>query len=366
MEFVVDSIYKGDCREILKEWSDNCIDSIVTDPPYGLAFMGKGWDRGVPGCEFWAEALRVAKPGAHLFAFGGTRTYHRLACAIEDAGWQIRDCLGWIYGSGFPKSLDVSKAIDKAAGAERERIGDYGQGFRAKGSGLEGWQREAHSVDKGITAPATEAARQWQGWGTALKPAWEPIILARKPFIGTVANNVLEHGTGGLNVDGCRIGTDSTTTIRSGNSGANGRYGKDTRVFTRENPPGRWPANIIHDGSDEVEALFPCSVSGSASRFFYCAKASRSERGEGNHHPTVKPLRLMRYLCRLVTPPNGIVLDMFAGSGSTLVAACLERFAFAGCELSPEYAEIARSRVAAAQEIVARSQGKNVQQVLDL
>jgi len=273
-----------------------------------------------------------------------------LACAIEDAGWQIRDCLGWIYGSGFPKSLDVSKAIDKAAGAERKVVGVGKRSQNCSEGWDRPWKREQMNgvggsgmAEYAITAPAIDAARQWAAWGTALKPAWEPIILARKPLIGTVAENVLAHGTGGLNVDGCRIPGKKPDTVRSA-GGQNGIYGPlkhQGKII--DDGLGRWPANIIHDGSDEVEVLFPCSVSGSASRFFYCAKSSRSERGEGNHHPTVKPLRLMRYLCRLVTPPDGIVLDMFAGSGSPLVAACLERFAFAGCELSPEYAEIARS-----------------------
>jgi site-specific DNA-methyltransferase (adenine-specific) len=368
-------VHNGDCREVMASMDAESVDAVVCDPPYGLSFMGKGWDHGVPGVEFWTEAMRVAKPGAHLLAFGGTRTYHRLACAIEDAGWEIRDCVMWVYGSGFPKSHDVSKAIDKAAGAEREVIGV---------SSVTGERRNAGSEKYGcgngipqsvnlITAPATDAARQWSGWGTALKPAWEPIIVARKPLCGTVAENVLTHGAGGINVDGCRIGTESTTTIRSGNSGANGRYGKDDRVFTRENPPGRWPANVIHDGSDEVKSL-----TGSAARFFYCAKASKADRDEGceglesrtvgvwggeeddltegkkrvlpanNHHPTVKPTALMRYLCRLVTPPGGVALDPFTGSGSTGKAAVLEGFDFVGIEREAEYVEIARARIAAA------------------
>jgi site-specific DNA-methyltransferase (adenine-specific) len=415
-------IHHGDCREVMATLDAESVDAIVSDPPYGLSFMGKGWDHGVPGVEFWAEALRVAKPGAHLLAFGGTRTYHRLACAIEDAGWEIRDCVMWVYGSGFPKSHDVSKAIDKAAGAERERIGDYGQGFRAKGSGLQGWQREAHSVDKGITAPATDAARQWSGWGTALKPAWEPIIVARKPLVGTVAENVLTHGTGAINVDGCRVaGTWSTWrkkdgTVSEQNQDSHAIYGQGMGdVRNPEHPSGRWPANLIHDGSEEVVGLFPESKdgvagartgrfcgygggwgpqpdhkkgygsSGSAARFFYCAKANKADRDEGcegleaihrangnkwtdqdyrvangerppsaesgprrNHHPTVKPTDLMRYLCRLVTPPGGVVLDPFTGSGSTGKAAILEGFRFIGIEREAEYVEIAKARIAAA------------------
>jgi len=303
----LDKIICGDCLDVMASMPESSVDSIVTDPPYGLSFMGKDWDHGVPGEAFWREALRVAKPGAHLLAFGGTRTHHRLMCAIEDAGWEIRDCLGWLYGSGFPKSLDVSKAIDKMAGAER-----------------------AHE------------AIQWQGWGTALKPAWEPIVLARKPLIGTVAQNVLEHGTGALNIDGCRVGTEDKLSIGSNKHNGNAiNFGmKDNKEAQSQHPQGRFPANLIHDGSDEVEAVFPKN----ASRFFYCAKASKSERGEGNNHPTVKPLALMRYLCRLVTPPDGVVLDPFCGSGSTLVGALQEGFRYIGIEKDPDYVNIAYAR----------------------
>jgi site-specific DNA-methyltransferase (adenine-specific) len=350
------------------------VDAIVSDPPYGLSFMGKGWDHGVPGVEFWAEALRVAKPGAHLLAFGGTRTYHRLACAIEDAGWEIRDCVMWVYGSGFPKSHDVSKAIDKAAGAERETVGPkvYAGGHVQNHSGIAhggSYCGFDHSGTTMATAPATDAARQWSGWGTALKPAWEPIIVARKPLAGTVAENVLTYGTGGINVDGCRVGAEQTVTLRSGSMGK-GIYGGDARVGSFANPPGRWPANLIHDGSEEVVGL-----TGSAARFFYCAKASKADRDEGceglplrkegtwggeeddlsegkkkihpsrNHHPTVKPTALMRYLCRLVTPPGGLVLDPFTGSGSTGKAAILEGFRFIGIEREAEYVEIAKARI---------------------
>jgi hypothetical protein len=195
---------EGDCRKAMCEMQPESVDAIVTDPPYGLSFMGKGWDHGVPGVEFWTEAMRVAKPGAHLLAFGGTRTYHRLACAIEDAGWEIRDCVMWVYGSGFPKSHDVSKAIDKAAGAEREVVGQYAS-FRPNEHADTKYNGNLHTSGN-ITAPATNAARQWSGWGTALKPAWEPIIVARKPLVGTVAANVMQHGVGGINVDGCQGG----------------------------------------------------------------------------------------------------------------------------------------------------------------
>jgi DNA modification methylase len=380
-------LHHGDCREVMAQMPDNSVDAIVTDPPYGLSFMGKGWDHGVPGVEFWAEALRVAKPGAHLLAFGGTRTFHRLACAIEDAGWEIRDTVGWIYGSGFPKSLDVSKAIAKAAGAEREVLST-----RAKRGALGGvayaqdsWTlaQSNKPLNLPITAPATDAARQWAGWGTALKPAWEPVIVARKPLIGTVAENVLTHGTGAINVDRCRVGTDEGGTNCNNRDGsgkckghltANRSLGGGVMRHGANKQNGRWPANVIHDGSDEATAPF-----GSAARFFYTAKASKRDRDEGcegleeracgtmeddnydiktgsgnsrdtrrrNHHPTVKPTDLMRYLCRLVTPPDGVVLDPFMGSGSTGKAALLEGFHFIGIEREAEYIQIARARIEA-------------------
>jgi DNA modification methylase len=379
------TIAHGDCRDVMRAMESNSIDSIVTDPPYGLAFMGKEWDHGVPGVEFWTEALRVAKPGAHLLAFGGTRMYHRLTCAIEDAGWEIRDCIMWVYGSGFPKSLDVSKAIDKAAGAEREVVRESNTKNQKKSVSLKASKAHPEYGDRiPITAPATPDAAKWQGWGTALKPAWEPIIVARKPLSGTVAANVLEYGTGGINVDGCRVGRDAGDA--SGWSASGSKAGENRAMsganYDREPKPdasGRWPANVIHDGSDEVVELFPETKSGkmgpwnnrttdgspngiyhkfdvehplgetyghsgSAARFFYCAKASKVDRGEGNHHPTVKPTDLMRYLCRLVTPPGGTVFDPFTGSGSTGKAAILEGFNFTGCDLSEEYVAIARAR----------------------
>jgi DNA modification methylase len=387
------TIHHGDCREVMATLDAESVDAIVCDPPYGLSFMGKGWDHGVPGVEFWVEAMRVAKPGAHLLAFGGTRTYHRLACAIEDAGWEIRDCVMWVYGSGFPKSHDVSKAIDKAAGAEREVIGPKitGDGHiqnRQNGANQYGTFKIAQDGIDMATAPATDAARHWSGWGTALKPAHEPIIVARKPLVGTVAENVLRHGTGGINVDGCRVDSGGTHgSARSAGQGAGyeahnqpGRkYGNGLGgIVSPPNPSGRWPANVIHDGSDEVVGLFPSNVkggtwnrtagarhfnndgeptdyqtsgsdssSGSAARFFYCAKASRADRGDDNRHPTVKPTALMRYLCRLVTPPGGIVLDPFTGSGSTGKGAVLEGFRFIGIEREAEYVEIARARIGA-------------------
>ena len=434
------NIYHGDCREVMQTLHPESVDSIVSDPPYGLSFMGKGWDHGVPGVEFWAEALRVAKPGAHLLAFGGTRTFHRLACAIEDAGWEIRDCVMWVYGSGFPKSHDVSKAIDKAAGAEREVVGRGVCGETAisdKAGEVAGYRPKAYYEGRtgfDITAPATDAARQWSGWGTALKPAWEPVIVARKPLCGTVAENVLTHGTGGINVDGCRVASSDQIAAVTGKATLCGtrdgydrpwkhdpaalaaRQERANAAIEKANTLGRWPANVIHDGSDEVVGLFPQTGAssgrprrntaaahnatnsmgksvadwttlghddngGSAARFFYCAKASKADRDEGceemeqkeagikndsgrgfsetdpmakimrrNNHPTVKPTALMRYLCRLVTPPGGIVLDPFMGSGSTGKAAVLEGFRFIGIERDPEYFEIAKRRIQAAME----------------
>jgi site-specific DNA-methyltransferase (adenine-specific) len=399
----------GDCREVMAGLDDCSVDAIVTDPPYELGFMGKSWDAsGIAyDLEVWLQALRVLKPGGHLLAFSGSRTYHRMVCAIEDAGFEIRDQIMWLYGSGFPKSHDVSKAIDREAGAERRvlaveyissrsmlsRSSQAINGYRPPGekySGERKSNRDGFSLSE-KTAPATPEAEQWSGWGTALKPAHEPIVVARKPFKGTVAQNVLAHGTGALNIDGCRVGAGRDyldLDVTQGVSTA--RTSWDTRSESRTFVPasGRWPANVIHDGSDEVLRLFPetgpakaaqrgsvkifeqCDgqwigdstvrghddAGGSAARFFYCAKASKRDREEGldgsgsraNHHPTVKPTDLMRYLCRLVTPQGGLVLDPFTGSGSTGKAAVLEGFRFLGCELSEEYAAIARARIAAA------------------
>lgn len=398
----------GDCLEVMALLDASSVDSVVTDPPYGLSFMGKAWDHGVPGEMFWVEALRVAKPGAYLLAFGGTRTFHRLMVAIEDSGWEIRDTIMWVYGSGFPKSLDVSKSIDKAAGVEREVVGkQFHPTSKDRSGGKSPYQAEDCHLDGSfnITAPATESAQQWQGWGTALKPAWEPIIVARKPLIGTVAKNIHEHGTGGLNIDGCRIpsngdklggGRISTTTDgwdRPWKHDAEAidkcRERGDEAVAKAESL-GRWPANLIHDGSDEVLAGFPQSAgaqgnvqgtepsntggegtncygeygrvasqkrgdSGSAARFFYCAKASKSDRTMNgqvdNKHPTVKPNALMRYLCKLVTPQGGLVLDPFCGSGSTGVAAVQEGFRFMGIEKDEDSAATARDRIKTVMEI---------------
>lgn len=372
------TIHDGNCIDVMRSMPDNSVDSIVTDPPYELGFMGKSWDStGIAfNVEVWAEALRVLKPGGHLLAFSGSRTYHRMAVAIEDAGFQIRDQIMWIYGSGFPKSLDVSKAIDKAAGAKREDRVVVDSGVSGSMSG-----ERINIVDAGT--PVQPEAVTWQGWGTALKPAHEPIVLARKPLIGTVAANVLEWGTGGLNIDGSRVAsTDSFGGGAKGTSGFAVGYGHDGWVAGSE--LGRWPANLIHDGSDEVVEGF-----GEPARFFYCAKASKRDRNEGldgfegqsigakgnglaricatcnastiqgcdcpdrtyvnptrqNHHPTVKPTDLMRYLVKLITPPNGIVLDPFTGSGSTGKGAVIEGFNFVGIELDPDYVAIATARI---------------------
>jgi len=417
------TLLHGDCLELLRTLPDNSVDAVVTDPPYGLSFMGKKWDYDVPSEDIWRECLRVLKPGGHLLAFAGTRTQHRMAVRIEDAGFEIRDMIAWVYGSGFPKSLDVSKAIDKEAGAEREVVGEK---ITGRALGGNNW-REGDAGGQEmipITAPATDAAKQWHGWGTALKPALEPITVARKPLIGTVADNVLEHGTGALNVDGCRVGAENMSEQFNRDWKQDGTFGNGKRAsYGKQCPPGRWPANLIHDGSEEVVELFPdvkagvavrrnkgivasrgavkfngddpantkdigYGDTGSAARFFYCAKASKADRDEGceglearegastsnggkagkvmtvgaaslrgepiappksrNHHPTVKPADLMRYLCRLVTPPGGVVLDPFMGSGSTGKAAILEGFRFIGCEREAEYLDIARARIEAA------------------
>lgn len=346
-------LHLGDCLEVLATLPDNSVDSIVTDPPYGLSFMGKKWDYDVPSVAIWEQCLRVLKPGGHLLAFAGTRTQHRMAVRIEDAGFEIRDIIAWVYGSGFPKSLDVSKAIDKAAGVEREVIGRYRAAVQTGvTSGLNGSKADSDGVAWAtITAPATDAAKQWFGWGTALKPALEPITMARKPLVGTVAETVLQHGTGAINVDGARIKIDdddpihkAVWTSRPSKIGLSSvgfvTSNKDGDRRTCETSKGRWPANIIHDGSNEAALALK-----SGARFFYTAKAGKDDRETDNNHPTVKPTTLMAYLCRLVTPPGGTVLDPFMGSGSTGKAATVNGFRFIGIERDPEYHKIAQARI---------------------
>jgi site-specific DNA-methyltransferase (adenine-specific) len=434
------TLYHGDCLDVLRELPDASVDAVVTDPPYGIAFMGKAWDQpgefgstrknGTPAvhrrergrelgavgameagrydlspsamgnfqrwCEAWAaECLRILKPGGHMLAFGGSRTWHRLAAGVEDAGFEIRDSIAWLYGSGFPKSLDVSKAIDKAAGAEREVVGRYvppnGKAWNLSndeahpggdGQTLDGGLPRLRSESMDITAPATPDAERWQGWGTALKPAFEPIVVGRKPLAGTVAANVLMHGTGALNIDACRVETpddlsggayaDAGGRATSGSlnpSGMNRPGATVGREFVA--PSGRWPANVVLDESQgaELDEQSGTSTSrvgksrgataghgwgmtatgteyddiGGASRFFptfrYEAKAPTAERPRVGDvaHPTVKPLDLMRWLVRLVTPPGGVVLEPFAGSGTTAEACVLEGFRCIAIEREADY-----------------------------
>lgn len=400
-------LHLGDCLEVMRTMEDNSCDSIVCDPPYALSFMGAAFDTfhedGVSDnvafqkamTPIFAEALRVAKPGAHLLAFGGTRTYHRLACAIEDAGWEIRDCIMWVYGSGFPKSMDVSKAIDKMLGAERkERNGkgdhkgniDFGMKNRCPKCGKPYFSGNPCTCPREDAVPATPEAAAWQGFGTCLKPAVEPIVVARKPLEGTVAANVLKYGTGAINIDACRVPSDTPLRIHSATRKTlyDARH-KDLGVWYEDK--GRYPANLLHDGSPEVLSCFPDGGTSAAprpvnanrdgeqsseirytekgntnfamkpgmrrpptspARFFYCAKASRSERGEGNVHPTVKPLALMRWCITLVAPKDSVVLDPFMGSGSTGIAALQCGCRFVGIEKEPEYMAIAEHRIATA------------------
>lgn len=400
-------LLQGDCREVLADMEAASVSAVVCDPPYGLTgklnlrgllvdwlagmphqskgggFMGQAWDH-LPGPDVWRAVYRVMKPGAYMVAFGGTRTWDLQALSLRLAGFEVRDTLVWLYGSGFPKSLDVSKAIDKAAGAEREVVGRNPNTGRVDGFGAnfrdDGWQPPDGVA--AITAPATPEAAEWQGWGTALKPAWEPIMLCRKPLEGTVAANVLEHGTGALNVDGCRVGDTVETwpTSRSFTSGISSGYTdgveKGPTQPTGDAPAGRWPANVVLDEQaaerldaevgelhhqDPATRGVPGQTTGATgftpsaggqwyadrggpSRFYYCAKASTRER-DGVKHPTVKPQALMRWLVRMVAPPGGLVLDPFAGSGSTLLAAHAEGVQAVGIEQDAEWHSQASGRI---------------------
>lgn len=409
------TLHTGDNREVLKTLDDNSIDSIVTDPPYELGFMGKKWDAsGIAyDVNLWAECLRVLKPGGHLLAFGGTRTYHRMTVAIEDAGFEVRDCIMWLYGSGFPKGLNISKQIDKMLDATPEIISTV-EGKKSTGSGVYNWNKEeqgTHKPEYYITKPSSELAKQWDGWNTALKPAHEPIVMARKPLeCSNVAENVMKWNVGGINVDGCRVGqreSEQFTGAKKAGTFAGELQDSHSEMYEKSSvplPDGRWPANIILDeeaaqmldeqsgvstskqsqrGAVEIfkkekswfgnSTLRGHSDSGGASRFFYVAKASKAEREAGldgmelqnnmrvnapreneeekhatlraNHHPTVKPITLMRYLVRMVTPNNGVVLDPFMGSGTTGCASMLEGMRFIGIELNDEYLGIAERRI---------------------
>ena len=397
-EAKLNDVYCCDCLEAMKWIPDNSISSVVTDPPYGLSFMGKDWDKGVPGVAYWKEALRILKPGGHLLSFAGSRTYHRMACAIEDAGFEIRDQIMWVYGSGFPKSYNIAKGLNKylkTGNASWNGTGDSSSGALgyAKLQHKQGYRPNDYSNKHQNKDEITESkAKKWEGWGTALKPAHEPIVVARKPLDGTVAENCLKWGVGGLNIDGCRVGYNDGTTeeqILKKYTGSNRGKESPTNHFgvkdikstnTKSTLQGRFPANFIHDGSDEVVDLFPTKGEKSEARFFYCAKASKKERNMGceglplgeapasarskpaegrenalgnprqNHHPTVKPIALMRYLCRLVTPKGGLVLDPFMGSGTTAMACVYENFNFIGFDLSEEYIKIAKVRIEAAKK----------------
>ena len=426
MEIIVEgsTIYNGDCLEVMETMNKCSVDSVVTDPPYHLTsivkrfgkegsapaqfgtdgafaraskgFMGKEWDGGDIAFQAntWRKCYELLKPGGHLIAFSGSRTYHRMACAIEDAGFEIRDQCIWLYGSGFPKSHNIGKQIDKIQGNEREVVGTIQRGSvkDAIEKGVGYTADPANKNNKAIfgygTETVTKGNSEWEGWGTALKPAHEPMVLARKPLSEkSVADNVMKHGTGAINIDGCRVEGQS-------------------ELSDIDTTGGRWPSNIMHDGSEQVQEIFPTTTStevsrqrthkgiwsagelaeteqlmpaygdhGNASRYFYCAKTSKDERNFGLHgrksgqyssdgrakeienayqrnksvsantHPTVKPVELMRYLVRLVTPKGGLVLDPFMGSGSTGMGAREEDFQFVGIERELEYYEIAKARI---------------------
>lgn len=368
-------LINDDCFEALKALPDNCIHAVVTDPPYGLSamkpkevseclaawstgetwtpngsgFMGKAWDAWVPPPELWREVARVLKPGGHLLVFAGSRTQDLMSVSLRLAGLEVRDTLQWLYGNGFPKSHNLSKGLDKREGRQGEVI--YTETRYNEPNGLVAvGQGPRKLVTRTVRAPSTEQAKQWEGWGTALKPAYEPVILARKPLEGTVAQNTLDHGCGGINVDGCRIDTDEVRV-----QGAQQSRGVTNTGGSREGgkvyDKGRFPANVLLD--ETAAQLLDDQVGSEVSRFFYTAKTSRKEREAGlpqgdkraNVHPTVKPIELMRYLVRLITPPQGTVLDPFMGSGSTGCAAALEGVDFIGIEREEEYFEIASARI---------------------
>ena len=435
MTLPVNTIVCGDNLTVMKMFEDNCIDAIVTDPPAGINFMNRHWDSDKGGRDQWIEwmcgvskeCLRIAKPGAHALVWALPRTSHWTATAWENGGWECREVVNHIFGTGFPKSLNIGKQLDKSAGVEREIIGRDMNAYRpnAVKAHKDGQVAEFGLKPEGsglITAPATDAAKQWDDWGTALKPAHENWILLRKPVEGTVAQNVLKYGTGGLNIGGCRIVTKDNTGRSQGSDIRGGSFVgsiKKSTLITESHKNGRFPSNVILDDSQCVLDQFPTTKSGfmakgtrrmnsespdvncygaykpdlvendtygdagSAARFFYCAKPSKQERNRGceglpdksagectggrqegsagldspragagrtsgskNHHPTLKSLALMGYLCRIVTPPNGIVLDPFAGSGSTCIAAMQEGFRYIGIEKEAEYVEIAEKRIA--------------------
>ena len=401
----------GDCLEVLKELEDNSIDSIVTDPPYGLSFMGKKWDYDVPSTEIWADCLRVLKPGGHLLSFAGSRTYHRMAVRIEDAGFEIRDQIMWIYGSGFPKSHNIGKSVDKIQGNDREVVGETKRGdvqkAKEKGVGYLADVANRNNVKQfGYgTETITRGESEWEGWGTALKPAHEPIVMARKPFKGNVAQNGLEWGTGAINIDDSRVGIEGASKrshqagYKKKDDGTEDRsehWARTGHQIIKLNE-GRFPANVIFD--EEAGEVLDNQSEG-ASRFFYCPKTSKKERNEGldkfadlsgnvvanasgrqyklfcqtcekrqgickcetanfgyknpnttkNNHPTVKPTDLMLYLIRLVTPKGAVTLDPFMGSGSSGKAAIRGGFKFIGIEREAEYLEIAKARIAHEEE----------------
>lgn len=397
----LNKVYNEDARKTLKRIPDNFLGSVVTDPPYGIKFMGKSWDYDVPSVKIWQRVYRKLKPGGHMLVCCGTRTQHRMVTNIEDAGFEIRDIIVWAYGEGFPKSMNVGKEVDKLQGNERQVIG------RAKGQSCDA---NLISISPGLKKEfdATKGNSEWEGWGTGLKPAIELWTLCRKPIEeNTIAENCIKHGVGAINIDGCKIGTEDNL-FGGGYSGGtpksmfDGLGRKEKEEFIQ--PDGRFPANLIHDGSDEVTKLFPetssggsvrhnkgklddniygkykgvesygWADSGNASRFFYCAKASQSERNagmriktekslrppgvaynehsavhtikkKGNFHPTVKPIELMKYLVRLITPPNEICYDPFSGSGTTLIGCIYEDVQWIGSELNPEYIPIIEARI---------------------